>query len=456
MRIILCRHGETVPSLDDRYYLDPRENLTAKGTKQALQLASDLAAYQLHAIFSSPFRRCLATAELIASRHNLPIDIIPEIAEWNPGHWAGLTRTQVQRKFPGEYKLWTNNPAAYAPSGGETGYDVAARAIPALERTLSGNRDLTIVIVGHNAINRIILSYLLDSPIRLFRQLNAQKCGTFSLIEAVDGEWRLTHATKLIKRPVPLFSQTSLPTPPNSLIELTQRLIPIHTRLRIMWPNGRNRCVLGDGGHWTLPPHRRPVSVGKLEARFLFNLVALQRSRTILEIGTGFGYSALWLAAGAAQLNGDSRVFSIDDCSEGGLESDGLAFARWSAQAIGVDAFIRLVHGRSPEVLPRIFNDKSIDFAFIDGNHHGDHPRLDFEGILPYLTPKSIIAWHDIDSRYSVRKAFNAARALGWSGKVFKTSCRIGIMYRHPLIEQIVRTAFASALSALESPKGRP
>src|SRR4051812_35274002 len=69
--------------------------------------------------------------------------------------------------------------------------------------------------------------------------------------------------------------------------------------LRPAWPRGRNASAR-DGGHWMLVDHDRPVSVSTKEAFVLALLVADLQPSAVVEVGSGFGYSAAWLAAGGA------------------------------------------------------------------------------------------------------------------------------------------------------------
>ena len=73
----------------------------------------------------------------------------------------------------------------------------------------------------------------------------------------------------------------------------------VEGRLDSNWPQGRRPdAVPGSGGNFSLPGFSRPVSVDRIEGRFLYNLAVQLQARVALEIGTGFGYSTLWLAGG--------------------------------------------------------------------------------------------------------------------------------------------------------------
>jgi len=87
-------------------------------------------------------------------------------------------------------------------------------------------------------------------------------------------------------------------------------------------------------------------------------LAAASSTHSILEVGTGAGVSGLWLLTGAP----DAVLTSID------IELDHQQYARTAFAAGGVPANrIRLITGRSAEVLPRM-NDGAYDLVFVDAD----------------------------------------------------------------------------------------
>jgi broad specificity phosphatase PhoE/predicted O-methyltransferase YrrM len=454
-RIFLCRHGETEFSRDDRYYYLENSPLTNEGRQQTTNLAARLRHERVTGVFTSPFERAISTAEIIAEQHDLPLDILPNLAEWDPGDWSGLTRIEVRSRFPQEYELWTSDPAAHGPPGGESCYAVAARATPAFLALAELHVNETIVVVGHNTLNRVILAHALGIPISDCRERVVQLPGALNQLhyDSTIG-WQidlLNHlpstSENLSKRSQRNLSVTEKVWSPEQFLKQIEL---VEDRLEPIWPEGRNPCVARDGQHWTLAPFQRPVSIGKVESYFLHNLAALLAPDVMLEIGTGFGYSSIWMAAGAIAANILKPVlFTIDNQSEGGLGNEGLRFAREACRQVGVSRVIKFVHGSSPDVLATILRDRAVTLAFIDGNHHGQQPTIDFRGVSAFTHQKSIIAWHDVDERYSVPEAFAGAVAEGWRGRIFDTSCRLGITYRVTEQESLIEKAFESACNLM-------
>ncbi len=73
--IILIRHGETAWNVDEIFRGRIDVELNETGTKQAELLAEYLSKVRIEAIYSSPLKRALKTAEIIAGYHKLDVDI---------------------------------------------------------------------------------------------------------------------------------------------------------------------------------------------------------------------------------------------------------------------------------------------------------------------------------------------------------------------------------------------
>lgn len=213
-----------------------------------------------------------------------------------------------------------------------------------------------------------------------------------------------------------------------SLNEFAERISILEKNLlELTWVGGRNPKSPWDGGHFALPGTERPLSVSRTEARFLANLVVLTRASSILELGTGFGYSALWLAYGASVVKG-GQVYTVDDWSEGTSEATHFEIAKALWSGVGLDGLIHSVHGTSPEVFNGQFPE--FDFVFIDGEHRDDQPRHDYEAIKKHLSSEGVIVFHDAQEKYDVKNAIAAARSDGFQILNVPTSCEPVVAFR--------------------------
>jgi broad specificity phosphatase PhoE len=105
-RLLLVRHGETGWNLDSRFqgHADPPLNET--GRTQARKLAAALANRSFAAVYTSPLRRAFETAEIVAAPHGLRPVAVKGLREVDVGAWQGLTRDEVERRFPEQFRRW--------------------------------------------------------------------------------------------------------------------------------------------------------------------------------------------------------------------------------------------------------------------------------------------------------------------------------------------------------------
>src|SRR5262245_1233098 len=95
MRLLLARHGATRNNAEARYTGQSDIPLSSLGERQAEALAKRLFFVRLDAIVSSDLARARATAERVARRHTLPIQLDPDLREIALGAWEGSTYEEV-------------------------------------------------------------------------------------------------------------------------------------------------------------------------------------------------------------------------------------------------------------------------------------------------------------------------------------------------------------------------
>ena len=83
--IILARHGETEWNVEEIFRGRIDVELNETGMKQAELLAEYLSDVKIDAIYSSPLKRALKTAEVIASYHQLNVEITPGLIDFDFG-----------------------------------------------------------------------------------------------------------------------------------------------------------------------------------------------------------------------------------------------------------------------------------------------------------------------------------------------------------------------------------
>ena len=138
-RLLLVRHGETEWNTRGLYQGHADSPLTAHGLAQVDALACKLAPLDAERIVASDLGRALATAERIATRLRLKVEVDPRLRELHLGSAAGLDRAGI-RALPG-YEL---RPDWRFPEG-ESFVDLEARVFAALLELGAGDRPVIVV-----------------------------------------------------------------------------------------------------------------------------------------------------------------------------------------------------------------------------------------------------------------------------------------------------------------------
>ena len=149
-RLLLVRHGQSTWNAEERWQGHADPPLSALGERQARTAAEATAALAPTDLMSSDLTRARQTAELIAPAGLVP-SIEPALKERDVGEWTGLTRTEIEARYPGYLDGFR------APPGFEGDDSLLARTLPALQSIAErlGNGAVC-VIVTHGGVIRAI------------------------------------------------------------------------------------------------------------------------------------------------------------------------------------------------------------------------------------------------------------------------------------------------------------
>ena len=117
-QVILIRHGQTDWNVEPRFRGLADIPLNEAGVAQAEALARRLASEPIAAVYSSPLRRALHTAEIIARPHALPVEPVPAFTSADYGDWEGMLVSEVARQHPDLFDLWRRHPDRLQFPGG--------------------------------------------------------------------------------------------------------------------------------------------------------------------------------------------------------------------------------------------------------------------------------------------------------------------------------------------------
>jgi len=185
-RLYLVRHGATQLTAENRFSGAVGVDLSEEGRRQAQHLAARLADDKVAAIYTSPLSRTVETASILAQPHGLTPQHRDGLREISHGRWEGLTRQEVEAKFPGEYEAWEADPFTFAPEGGESGLSVLARALPVIREIVVKHEGQNVLVVSHKATLRLLISSLLGFDARGYRDRLDQAPACLNILDFRD------------------------------------------------------------------------------------------------------------------------------------------------------------------------------------------------------------------------------------------------------------------------------
>ena len=188
--IILVRHGETKWNVDEIFRGRTDIELNETGTRQAKLLAEYLSKLKIDAIHSSPLKRALKTAEIIAGYHQLNVYIDASLNDLNFGRWQGMSCQEVQDKYQELYAEWINHPESVKMPDGEGLDDVRRRAMGVIAEVTAKYKG-TIVMVSHRVVNKVLICALLGLDNSHFWNIKLDTCGV-TIFTCKNGQFTLT------------------------------------------------------------------------------------------------------------------------------------------------------------------------------------------------------------------------------------------------------------------------
>jgi probable phosphoglycerate mutase len=177
IKIILTRHGHVEGIKPERFRGREPLQLTARGVAEAAALAQRVAGrWRPSHIYTSPMGRCVETAAAIAKATGVAAKTCEDLNDIDYGAWQFKTFAQAKAQDAALFAAWFANPQLVRFPNGESLQDLAARTANALRVVLARNRDETVVLVGHDSVNRALLLGLLELPLSAYWLLAQEPC----------------------------------------------------------------------------------------------------------------------------------------------------------------------------------------------------------------------------------------------------------------------------------------
>ena len=156
-RLYLVRHGTNAVSTENRYRGRRDIPLDVQGYEDAARASQALAQADLAAVYTSPLRRAVATAQIIADAAQVPdIRILSGLNNLDYGAWEGMTAAEAGRHDPAGFDLYRTAPSLAACPGGERLIDAQRRMLAALALIGSRHAGEAVAAVTHAVMVRLI------------------------------------------------------------------------------------------------------------------------------------------------------------------------------------------------------------------------------------------------------------------------------------------------------------
>ena len=167
--LVLVRHGVTPHTVEKRFsggLASANPGLSDEGRDQVRAAAAWLSplAERVDAVISSPVRRTLESAEILADVLGKTVEVEPGFAEMEFGSWDGMTFLEVAEQRPDELNAWLGSLDVGA-GGGESFRVVEKRVLDGLQRVLDAHAGKTVVIVSHVTPIKTLIAHAVDAPL---------------------------------------------------------------------------------------------------------------------------------------------------------------------------------------------------------------------------------------------------------------------------------------------------
>jgi predicted O-methyltransferase YrrM len=156
-----------------------------------------------------------------------------------------------------------------------------------------------------------------------------------------------------------------------------------------------------------------PVAVTAAEGKALREWVEREEATRTIEVGLGYGVSALFVCEGLLANGGvAARHVAVDPNQASRFESCGLQLL----EEAGLTGLVEHHAEESQIALPRFLSEgRRFDLAFVDGNHRFDGVFLDLVYLGRLVRPGGIVLVDDYQLPAVARAVSFCVANLGWS-----------------------------------------
>jgi broad specificity phosphatase PhoE len=163
--LLFIRHGASTANLlrqiSNRGY---QHGLTKAGCNQVTLVATRLKAFAPGKILTSPLRRAVETAQILAEELAVPYSVTDALREYDCGILEGRSDHSAWQAYDRIARAWIRGEWSAKPYGGESLLEMRKRFVPFVRRLTEDRRTTsTTALVGHGGLYRFMLPLVLDN-----------------------------------------------------------------------------------------------------------------------------------------------------------------------------------------------------------------------------------------------------------------------------------------------------
>jgi broad specificity phosphatase PhoE len=170
-RLVLVRHGETLWHRENRYAGTSDVELTSHGRDQARDLAKWATRAALDGVWASTLSRAEETARICAAATGARLVTDERLRELDFGDAEGLTRHEMDVRFPDAARDFLRDPVRHHLPGGEDPVRAALRFTSCLRDIAERHPTGRVLVVAHSTVIRLALCSLIGVELSRYRRL---------------------------------------------------------------------------------------------------------------------------------------------------------------------------------------------------------------------------------------------------------------------------------------------
>jgi broad specificity phosphatase PhoE len=159
-------------------------HLSEAGYREAIGVADRLSRENAVAVHSSPRERARETAQPIAERLGLEVEVYSGLDEIDFGEWTGLTFDAL--KPDPWWQAWNTARSETRCPGGETMVEAQARAVRHIEATRLRYGTAHVILVSHQDVIKSVLAHVLGLSLDCMHRFEV---GPASVSAIAIGDW---------------------------------------------------------------------------------------------------------------------------------------------------------------------------------------------------------------------------------------------------------------------------